>query len=320
MSDWEPSAEREALVQRARLLAAVRAYFAAHGALEVETPVLSAAATTDPMIESFAVSDGGAARYLQTSPEFPMKRLLAAGSGDIYQICRVFRAGEQGRYHNPEFTLLEWYRLGWDDTRLADEVAALIGVVADALGVASSFEVARLTYAQAFDACLGLDPHRASTADLAATAAAAGVRPDVPLPRDAWLDLLVGAVVAPAFPETRLTVLTDYPASQAALARVHAGDPPVAARFEVFAGALELANGFHELTDAAEQARRFDADVQARAGAGAPVRPPDRRLIAALAAGLPDCAGVALGLDRLLMWLSGRERLADVIAFDWSRA
>ncbi|AOU97607.1 EF-P lysine aminoacylase GenX [Acidihalobacter yilgarnensis] len=318
--DWVPSAATEVLAQRAQMLAAVRDYFATHVAMEVETPALSVGATTDPMIESFAVLDGAAKRYLQTSPEFPMKRLLAAGSGDIYQICRVFRAEEQGRFHNPEFTLLEWYRLGWDDARLADEVVALIRAVADALALAPDFEVARLSYAQAFEARLGLDPHRAEVAELVVAASDAGVCPEGDLSRDGWLDLLMGVVVAPGFPSNRLTVVGDYPASQAALARIRAGDPPVAARFEVFAGGLELANGFHELTDADEQARRFDEDVRRRVATDAPRRPPDRRLIDALAAGLPDCAGVALGLDRLLLWLTGRSRLSEVVAFAWDRA
>ncbi|MEJ2675825.1 MAG: EF-P lysine aminoacylase GenX [Acidihalobacter sp.] len=283
--DWPPTASLEALRQRARMLAGIRAFFAHAGVLEVETPALSQAAATDVQIESFAVPAGPGMRYLHTSPEFPMKRLLAAGSGDIYQICRVFREDEAGRYHNPEFTLLEWYRLGWDAERLAQEVVELIGAV-----------------------------------ELNAVARAQGLHVVGDLGRDGWLDLLFSESVAAAFAPETLTVIDDYPASQAALARVRPGTPPVAERFEVFAGPVELANGFHELTDAREQAARFEADNRERDLRGQGSVPADGRLVAALEADLPDCAGVALGLDRLLMWLGGWERIDQVVAFPWARA
>ncbi|AOV17227.1 EF-P lysine aminoacylase GenX [Acidihalobacter aeolianus] len=320
MTDWRPTASREALQQRASLLAALRGFFAERSLLEVETPMLSVGATTDPTIESFALHGATPPRYLHTSPEFPMKRLLAAGSGDIYQICRVFRQGERGRFHNPEFTLVEWYRLGWDDARLASEVVELALRAAESLDLPADFEVARLSYAEVFAEVLGIDPHRAPKETLIELARTAGVAPEGELTRDGWLDLLMGLAVAPAFPAGRLTVVSDYPATQAALARIREGYPPTAARFEVFGGSLELANGFHELTDAGEQARRFAVDEAYRVSVDAPERPADRRLIAALEAGLPDCAGVALGVDRLLLWLTGRDDLAEVIAFPWERA
>ena len=302
------------------MLAGIRAFFAQAGVLEVETPMLSQAAATDVQIESFAVPVGALNRYLHTSPEFPMKRLLAAGSGDVYQVCRVFREDEAGRYHNPEFTLLEWYRLGWDAERLTEEVIELIGSVAQALGRSAPNAVRRLSYAQAFDEALGIDPQRATADMLAAVAHGQGLQVVGELDRDAWLDLLFSECVAAAFAPDRLTVIDEYPASQAALARVRPGTPPVAERFEVFAGPVELANGFHELADAREQAARFEADNRARVALGRTAMPVDQRLVAALEAGLPDCSGVALGLDRLLMWLGGWERIDEVFAFPWARA
>lgn len=302
------------------MLAGIRAFFAQASVLEVETPMLSQAAATDVQIESFSVPMADGARHLHTSPEFPMKRLLAAGSGDIYQICRVFRGDEAGRYHNPEFTLLEWYRLGWDAARLAQEVAELIGAVARALERPAPTAVRRLSYAQAFGEVLGVDPHLASGAELAAVAHAQGLQVIGELGRDDWLDLLFSERIAAAFAPDVLTVIDDYPASQAALARVRPGTPPVAERFEVFAGPVELANGFHELADAHEQAARFEADNRERGRRGQRIMPVDGHLVAALEAGLPDCAGVALGLDRLLMWLGGWEHIDQVVAFPWARA
>lgn len=320
MQDWPPTASQEALRQKARMLASIRAFFAHADVLEVETPMLSRAAATDVQIESFVVPAGQGQRYLHTSPEFPMKRLLAAGSGDIYQICRVFRQDEAGRYHNPEFTLLEWYRLGWSTVRLAEEVVELVGFVAQALGHPVPACVRRLSYALAFDEALGINPHEAKILELAAISREQGLQVVGDLERDAWLDLLFSECVATTFSSDGLTVIDDYPASQAALARLRPGTPPVAERFEVFAGPVELANGFHELADAREQASRFEADNRKRELQGRMVMPRDERLVAALEAGLPDCAGVALGLDRLLMWLGGWKHIEDVLAFPWQRA
>ena len=293
------------------MLHRIRAFFMARGVLEVETPLLSRAGNTDPSIASLEVCDGG---WLHTSPEFPMKRLLAAGSGDIYQICKVFRGGESGRFHNPEFTLLEWYRLGFDDRRLADEVVTLIGEVAE-----RRFDVVSVSYRDLFLDALGIDPLRTGVVELQTLANARGIAPDGDMSRDDWLDLLLSHVVTPSFPADRLTVVTDYPASQAALARLN-GDGEMAARFEIYWGPLELANGYFELRDPVEQRRRVAAEQSARRQRGLPSIRADERFLQAIDHGLPDCAGVALGLDRLLMKVMGAEHIDEVIAFPWNRA
>jgi len=293
------------------MLHRIRAFFMARGVLEVETPLLSRAGNTDPSIASLEVCDGG---WLHTSPEFPMKRLLAAGSGDIYQICKVFRGGESGRFHNPEFTLLEWYRLGFDDRRLADEVVTLIGEVAE-----RRFDVVSVSYRDLFLDALGIDPLRTGVVELQTLANARGIAPDGDMSRDDWLDLLLSHVVTPSFPADRLTVVTDYPASQAALARLN-GDGEMAARFEIYWGPLELANGYFELRDPVEQRRRVAAEQSARRQRGLPSIRADERFLQAIDHGLPDCAGVALGLDRLLMKVLGAEHIEEVIAFPRNRA
>lgn len=315
---WMPRAELPILRARAELYRQVRHFFAEREVLEVETPVLSAGATVDPNIDSFC-ADG---LWLQTSPEFPMKRLLAAGSGAIYQIARVFRRDEAGRFHNPEFSLLEWYRPGFDHRMLIDEVEALLW----ALGIASGARYERLSYRDAFLRHAGLDPFTASeTALHAAVQALPGGAPecdavDAITRRDFYLDLLMSGCVGPALGQDTPLFLYDFPASQAALARIRHDVPPVAERFELFWRGIELANGFHELSDADEQQRRFEIDSRRRAEAGRAVPPYDRQLINALAHGLPDCAGVALGLDRLLMLSLGLEAIGDVLAFDAPRA
>lgn len=313
-TDWRPTAALEALRLRARLLGRARAYFAQTGALEVETPVLVRAAVTDVHLESLEVrrSDGARVGFLHTSPEYAMKRLLCAGAPDLYQVARVFREGERGRRHNPEFTMIEWYRLGMDHFALMRDVESLLRAlleperpVGDAL---------HLTYAEAFESSLGVDPLAATTADIEAALR----RADLDLPaglqgdRDGLLDLGMSMRVTPGFPDDRITFMRDFPASQAALARV---DGPVAARFEAFWGGLELANGFHELGDAEEQARRFAADAATRRARGAPGRDPDRNFLAALSAGLPACAGVALGFDRVVMIAAGARSIDEVVAF-----
>ncbi len=301
------------------MLEAVRAFFAARGVLEVETPALSSAGATDPAIESVVASVRSltpASQYLQTSPELAMKRLLAAGSGDIYQICRVFRDDELGRWHQPEFTLLEWYRVGWDEQGLIDEVAELIET-ALAAGATSAVRAARrverLTYAQAVEAVLGASPE-APTAELARRLQKHGVDVPAGLTHDAVLDLAFGTAVLASFDSSAVTFVYDYPASQAALARVKATSPPVAARFEAFSGGIELANGFHELADAAEQRRRFMADVETRRARGVHAPPLDEQLLKALPS-LPDCAGVALGFDRLVALATGQDNVAAAVSF-----
>ena len=315
-SDWKPRADTAVLRARAGLYAAIRGYFSQAGVLEVETPLLSAAATVDPHIDSFRTVDG---RWLHTSPEFAMKRLLAAGSGPIYQIARVFRQEEAGRHHNPEFTLLEWYRPGWDHLRLMDEVEALLR----AAGAPGAGAWERLGYREAFLRHAGLDPFEAPLPQLR-QACAEAMTLDAGLlaseDRDLFLDLLMSARVGPRLGQAAPAFLYDFPASQAALARVRPGTPPLAERFELFWHGIELANGFHELTDAAEQQRRFEQDRARRLAQGREAPPYDAHLIAALAAGLPPCAGVALGLDRLLMLLHGLPSVPDTLAFDWARA
>lgn len=324
---WRPSADLSVLRLRAELLAQIRAFFAARGVLEVETPALSAAAITDPHLASFKTcysgpgSQHGRPLYLHTSPEFAMKRLLAAGSGCIYQIARVFRDGEAGSRHNPEFTLLEWYRVGFDHHRLMDEVAELVGMLL--AGRLTLAEPERLSYRQIFQHHLNLDPHRATVADLAACAETRNISIPTGMPLDdpdPWLDLLLTHCVEPRLGSGRLTFVHDYPASQAALARLRPDDPPVGERFELYINGIELANGFHELGDAVEQRRRFAQENAARRAAGLPVMPVDEHLLAALEFGLPDCAGVALGFDRLVMLATRKTSLAEVLAFPLDRA
>ncbi len=318
-ADWRPDASIAALHARANLLARLRQWFASQNVLEVETPQLSSAGNTDPHIQSFRVAQ--ADRYLRTSVEFHHKRLLAAGVGDIYEIGRVFREGEVGRYHNPEFTMLEWYRLGMDHHRLIDSIEQMLQPLHE--GAFPGFT--RLSYRDCLRLYVRLDPAVATTADLIAALMAAGVSPPASVCNntDALLDLLIGAVLAQRLPADQYTCIFDYPASQASLARIDRSDPqwPVANRFEIYYGALELANGFHELDDAAEQLARFEADNRDRSDAGTEQMPIDHHLISALQAGLPACAGVAIGLDRLLLALHPEfVSVQDVLAFGWQRA
>jgi lysyl-tRNA synthetase class 2 len=315
--DWLPGASLGNLRQRARILQRIRAFFAERGVLEVETPILSIAALSSPAIDSFVTRYTGPGHaaglelYLHTSPEFPMKRLLAAGSGPIYQLGKVFRQGEAGRRHNPEFTLLEWYRPGFDHHALMDEVEALVAPV---LGLEGRAE--RLSYGEAFRRFAGIDPFMASIAALRATAQRLGIEGfDAGEERDTWLDLILSHRIEPHLGQEGLCFLTDYPASQAALARLNPHNPAVAERFELYYKGVELVNGFHELGDSAEQRRRFESELAERAEQGRETPPMDERLLAALAAGLPDCAGVALGVDRLVMLALGAESLEQVIAF-----
>ena len=326
--DWWPSATLEILRQRAELLKRLRRYFAQQGVLEVETPLLASAGTTDPHIPSFSFSDtrssgldGATRRYLNTSPEFAMKRLLAAGSGPIYQVCKAFRQGERGRHHNPEFSLLEWYRPGFDHHQLMQEVAALVGELAE--GTREFGPVEYLSYHDCFQQQLGLDPHTAKAQMLRDCAQKNGLPMVSGLAdddRDGWLDLLMSLSVQPQLGLNHLCFVYDYPENQAALARVRPGNPAVAERFELFIDGIELANGFHELQDAEEQRARFEADLVQRQKVGLEAIVLDERLLSALAAGLPACAGVALGLDRLQMVLSGEQYLRDVLSFDYERS
>ncbi len=311
-----------ALRQRAALNALIRAFFAERDVLEVETPILSAAGNTEPNIDSFHtrfsghVDAGSAQRWLRTSPEYPLKRLLAAGVGDCYELGRVFRNGEAGGRHNPEFTLLEWYRVGWDHHRLIEETAALVRA---ALGLVQRTATLRvIDYRGLYQQALEIDPFDASLEQLQAPLADIRIDADG-LTRDDWLDLLMTHCIQPGFDDDTMTVVHDWPASQAALARVRPGRPPLAERFELYLGAVELANGYHELNDAAEQRARFERDLATRRTRGDVLPPLDEPLLAALP-GLPDCAGVAVGVDRLLMALNRTLRIADVLAIDFAHA
>ena len=313
---------RVALHLRANLYRLIRQFFAERAVLEVETPILSAAGNTDPNIESFGTRFGGhvdagaCERWLRTSPEFALKRLLAAGIGDCYELGRVFRNGEAGGRHNPEFSMLEWYRVGWDHRRLMEETIALVET-ALAL-VQRRAEVLIENYRQLFLDELGLDPIHASLDELRAPLAAYGIDP-AGLVRDDWLDLLLTHKLQPAFPRDRITVIHDYPASQCALAKVRPGEPPMAERFELYLGRHELANGYHELNDAAEQRARFERDNAVRRSRGQRELPLDVHLLAVLDA-MPDCAGVALGIERLLMCLAGTDAIADVLTIPFDQA
>ena len=320
VADWRPTATLAALRRRAEMLACVRGFFAARDVLEVETPVLSAAAVSDPQIESLATRVAGFSQpfYLSTSPEYPMKRLLAAGSGDIYQVCKVFRNEEHGRWHNPEFTMIEWYRLGCDDAALMTEVEALVAALLAPHRPLAAAE--RLTYAAALRRHAGVDAHADDAVTLARAAAAHGIVCDAELDRDATLDLLMGLVVGPRLGIGRPCFVCDYPASQASLARLKPGVPRVAARFELYIDGIELANGFHELVEPAEQRARFAGDLATRRARGLTTPPLDEHLLAALASGLEDCAGVALGFDRLVAVGLGAGRLAEAMAFSMNNA
>jgi lysyl-tRNA synthetase class 2 len=313
MTDWQPTASHSRLALRAALLARTRAFFAARQVMEVDTPSLVNAAVTDAHIHSLPVTvSGGPPLFLHTSPEYAMKRLIAAGAGDIYQVCHVARGFEQSRIHNTEFTLVEWYRLGFDLPRLMDEVEALVRDLCPA-HPALRRPALRLTYREIFLQHTGLDPLTAAIPELLAVVAPLGFRGAAE--RDALLDLIMGAVIGPALGHEAAIFIHAYPASQAALARLDPTDPRTAQRFELYLGGVELANGFHELAAAAEQRARFAQDQLMRERSGLPVHRMDERLLAALAQGLPDCAGVALGFDRVVMLAAGAAHIREVLPF-----
>lgn len=315
---WAPAANIDRLALRAELLARTRRFFSERRVMEVETPLLSRAGTTDPHIESFLSSDRHGPLYLATSPEFHMKRLLAAGVGAIYQITRSFRLEEAGRHHNPEFTLVEWSRPGFGMAELMLEMQDLVSQLLE--GRRSIESVQQISYQDAFLQALDLDPLTADVNLCVARARARGLDVRGSLKRDDWLDLLLTAAVVPGFDPRALTFLYGYPASQAALARLDSDDARVARRFELYIGSLELANGFDELVHADVQRERFMSDVQHRQEHLQTPVPPDEHLLAALAQGMPASSGVALGFDRLLMLAAGAEAISDVLAFPWDRA
>ena len=319
---WQPSADIETLRERAAIIRCIREFFYTRDVMEVETPSLSAASVTDVHLATFSTKfvgpghAGGLPLYLQTSPEFAMKRLLAAGSGAIFQLCKAFRNEEAGSHHNPEFTMLEWYRPGFDEFALMDEMDELMQLV---LGVESA---ERLTYQQAFMNALGVDPLTANISTLQQLATEQGFA-DIAAHethRDTLLQLLFCMKVEPTIGQEKPCFIYHFPASQAALAQICQHDERVAGRFELYFKNMELANGFNELTDAKEQAARFKEDNQYREANGLKQVPMDERLIAALENGLPQCAGVALGIDRLIMLATNKQKIKDVLAFDVERA
>lgn len=330
MSDFAPTASWQRLRQRAALLRRLRAFFDDRGFLEVETPLLSADTVVDRHLDPMAVlsptagdaasqpaTGRGTPMWLQTSPEFGMKRLLAAGAEAIYQVTRAFRGDEQGRLHNPEFTICEWYRVG-------DGLQAGMELLADLAGaLLDADRVDKISYEEAFQRYAGVDPHGAALSTLCAAA----VRLEIAIPvgyesadRDHWLDLLLIGCVERHLGHDAPVIVYDYPASQAMLSRVRDGDPAVAERFELYVAGMELANGYHELRDPAElRSRTVHANDQRRAD-GKQALPESSRLLAAMDHGLPDCCGVALGFDRLVMAATGATDIREVVAFPFDRA
>lgn len=310
-SSWHPAAELSVIRRRAQLYEDIRAFFRARDVLEVDTPLLSGAMNPDPAITSFQVQTRASPMFLQTSPEFAMKRLLAAGSGSIWQMAKVFRAGEFGRKHNPEFTILEWYRVGFDEHQLIAEVVALLETVSG-----QTLPVSTLSYSEAFIQLAGFNPLQISRSDLQKRTRARFGLDDQNL--DAMLDLWLAEVVEPAFAPDVVTVLVNWPESMAALAEV-SSETGLARRFELYWQGLELANGYFELTDPRQQQSRLEAQQALRARSRQSVAPLDTYLQAAMTAGLPSCSGVALGVDRLLMVLSGCAEISAVMAFPADR-
>lgn len=323
LSLWRPSASLQALKQAALVRSVVHQWMAEYNILEVFTPALSVAGTTDPQIESLVVRGDGknhALRYLHTSPEFAMKRILCAyPEQDIYQLATVFRAEESGRFHNSQFTLLEWYRVGMDHIALMNDVQQLLCAVWNAFEIEFP-QIDRKSYVQEVFDRLGQWPDQLTGSQIRhyflenERSFPQGLESDL----SACLDLFMDEFVLPEFGRHRITFLTEYPCSQAALARIGTAthsDCPVAERFEVYIGKVELANGFHELADASVQRQRFEQEQRARQLRHQSAIPIDENLLSALQSGLPDCAGVALGVDRLLMLLGGYQCVEQVMSF-----
>ncbi len=315
---WQPNATLESLKERAKFLAIIRDFFDSKGVLEVETPLLCSSAATDPYLKPISVFYSQSKYYLQTSPEFAMKRLLAAGSGPIYQICKAFREDEVGRLHNPEFTMLEWYRVGFDHHALMDEVEQLL------LRVLEMPKAERLTYEEIFIKSININPHTASLDQVKQCARSHNIHLNselmLQLTVDDWLDILMSHCIEPLLGFEAPVMVYDFPASKAALAKIRLENPPVAERFEVYVQGIELANGYHELTDPKLQQIRFEKDCEMRKKLGYAAIPIDDYLVAALEAGMPESSGVALGIDRLCMLKFKRKHIQEVIAFTTDRA
>lgn len=312
MYHWLPTASIENLKHRAVILKKIRDFFATRNVLEVDTPLLGTTTASDPHITSIRVDD----RYLQTSPEFAMKRLLSAGSGSIYQICKAFRDDEVGRLHNPEFTILEWYRPGFNHLDLMQEMDELLQIILN------TKPADKFSYQELFAQFLKINPHHASFTELKQCAEKNGVQyaESIHDDKDDWLHLLMTHCIEPNIGKEKPVFIYDYPASQAALAQIRPGNPTVAERFEVYFHGVELANGYHELADSKEQRQRFLADNKKRAQLGFDTVPVDEKLLAALAHGFPECAGVALGVDRLIMLAMQAESISNILSFNWQNS
>lgn len=308
-SIWQPSAPRANLIARQQLYRQIREFFFQRDVLEVETPLISQAPVADPNIQPMAV----ASRWLHTSPEYAMKRMLCAGSGDIYQICKVFREDEAGRRHNPEFSMLEWYRLGWSLSELMREVAELISLL---LGQRfPHLQVQHYSYREAFQNFATIDPLTCADEELERLGRSLA-NAEFDLDRNGWLDIIMSHLIEPSLPRDQLIFMHSFPASQASLAKITqlADGQQVAQRFEVFFNGMELGNGYDELLESHLQEQRFLSE-SAITG-----RPIDQHLISAMEHGLPQCSGVAVGLDRILMHALGCDHISQVISFDWERA
>lgn len=305
---------------RAEKLAALRAFFAARGVLEIEAPLLSRGVSHDAHIGALEVPCAGGTRYLQTSPEPHLKRLLARGYPDVYSIAKAFRVEESGRRHNPEFTMVEWYRLGFKLRAMMEETVALCALVA------GDRETDFRLYVETFHAATGLHPRKATREELLTHPVFAGRgltpkdAPHVFPEKTDVLNFLMSEVVEPTFDPAKFTVVHHFPIEMAAQAEPDQEEPFLAQRFEVYAGGMELANGYKELIDAREYRARFEAENAKRAGAGKPVIPLHDAFFADLGPGLPACAGVAVGFDRLLMLATGAEDIRDVLEFPWDEA
>jgi lysyl-tRNA synthetase class 2 len=320
MTKWTPLSDHRVAMRRAALIERARAYFSDEGLLEVDTPALGRYPVSDPAIENLRVqARPGKDSYLQTSPEIYMKRLLACGYPEIYTICRVFRDGESGPRHLPEFTMAEWYRLDFDLDAIVRDCVGFIGACLGLASIGDSVE--KIDYRDALQRFAEIDALDSTTEEIIRRATDdSRLREQLAGDRSAALDLVMSTIVAPRLPRDRLTVIQHYPADQAALARLCPADNRVADRFEVFSGDLELANGFVELTDPHEQRCRFEQEIAARERSGRSSLPVDETLIAALESGLPPCAGVSVGIERLHMVLDHVEDIGDVITFSTTTA
>ncbi|HVY53182.1 MAG TPA: elongation factor P--(R)-beta-lysine ligase [Gammaproteobacteria bacterium] len=309
---WQPTASIATLQRRAEILARIRRFFAERNVLEVETPLLSSAGVSDIYLNNITASIKDKTYYLQTSPEYAMKRLICAGSGSIYQICKAFRQDEVSKLHNPEFTMIEWYRMGMDHHALMDEVAELLQLVLNCE------TVERYTYKTVFQKYLNIDPHEADIQQLKLLSKDIGFSGE--LDKDGWLQLLMGHTIEPELGKDNPVMIYDFPASQAALAKIRNETPPVASRFEIYYKGIELGNGFHELQDAKEQRARFEKDLAERKKRELPSVPLDEHFLKALEHGLPDCSGVAVGIDRLIMLALNEIQISKIMSFDFDHS